>query len=118
MGWKDNILLSTAIPPLAVQEFSTFVHYCGLSVQTFIERGSVMQIPVLYSTNCNYHTKVSIILVVQMVSCSMEVDRTQSGGPRGVLACPVCPSLNYDVMRQVRNTEPGGVQGSDSMTKP
>lgn len=82
MGWKGNILLSTAIPPLAVQEFSTFVRYCGLSsVQTFIERGSVMQIPVLYSTNCNYHTKVSIILVVQMVSCSMEVDRKQSSGP-------------------------------------
>lgn len=69
MGWKGNIILSTAIPPLAVQEFSTFVHYCGLSVQTFIERGSDMQIPVLYSTNCNYHTKASIVLVVQMVSC-------------------------------------------------
>lgn len=100
--------MSTAIPPLAVQEFSTFVHYCGLSVQTFIERGSVMRIPVLYSTNCNYHTQESATLE----SCKWSRARwklieSRVVDPEGNLARPVCPSLNDDVVRQVRNTESG-----------
>lgn len=53
-SWKGDgrrvTLFEHSYTSLAIQEFSTIVHYCGLSVQTFIERGSVMQIPVLYST--------------------------------------------------------------------